>query len=1239
MRLFLSAVLTAAIVVPLLSVAPPPPEASDTQVVTETSDSGIPAEDPLRMWYTTPVTDWESQALVQGNGTTGLMAFGHPGKERLHVNEKTLWRGGPAQGRNYIGGNRTVGVTPEQLESYREALDTKSTHVFGLPAGESNSRLTSQMFGNTGGMGQYQDFGDIYLDFAAAGVTDAGASNYVRDLDLRTGVSTVNFDSNGVHYEREYFVSYPDQVAVVRLSATEPGKLTFTAAAQSAAGLTTSAEADASSKSITLAGQVNDNQMKAEMQLKLANEGGTVTSADGRALTVTGADAVTLVYSTGTNYKNEYPAYRGEDPHEKISERVESALAGGYTSLLERHLNDYQELFSRVEVDLGAAVPDVPTDQLMREYRAGKYDLAVDELAYQFGRYLSISGSRAGDLPTNLCGLWMIGDASRFWGADYHFNVNVQMNYWPAMTTNLAETQIPFNEYVESLVVPGRLTAERSAAVKTEGFETAPIGEGNGFLINTQVNPFGHTAPIGSQEYGWNIGGSSWALQNIYDYYRFTGDQDFLRETAYPMLKEMAVFWNEYLWYSDYQQRLTVAPGVSAEHGPTAVGTAYDQSVVWELYKMAIDASEVLGVDEDLREVWQEKQSQLDPILIGEEGQVKEWFEETTLGKAQAGSLPEENIWNFGAGGSANQGSVHRHASQLLGLFPGTLINKDTPEWMQASIKSLDQRGLNGTGWAKAMKINMYARTGQAEDTYFMVRAMLAGNTNGLLDNLLDSHPPFQIDGNFGLTAGMTEMLVQSQLGYTQFLPALPTAWHTGSVEGLVSRGNFVIDMDWTHGAATKFSVTARNGGTFTGEYSGIADSTVRDSKGNEVAVTASGLDRISFATEKDETYVITLENVEFEPLNVALGKDASQSSTYTADGAGLYGPEKAVDGNTSGNGTNLSNTAGGESDPWWQVDLGAQHNLTETAVWNRVDCCTTRLKNYTIAVSPEPFPDRALTAEDLSADGVWSTVVADQAGRPSKTATETTGRYVRIQLNNTTSELNLPEVEIFGYPASDPDPALANMTVSGVTGAQASPGAEVTLSAVVSNDGDASASAVVIDFTVDGDVVASAGPVDVAAGVDATVTASWDSGDRDGALSVTAVADPANVVEESNEDDNIATGTVTVAPAVKEPPVPDFTPTAPGKNELKRESEVDFGAPRGPVGPNEDVVLTAPTAEAWFYVYVDATPVGWLLADANGKLTFRWPSDLKSGAKRVSLTDAEDTLLGWDRVIKNGER
>ena len=818
-----------------------------------------------RMWYTSPgsVSQWENTGLLIGNGTTGGILFGQVGKDQIHFNEKTLWTGGPSESRpNYDGGNRDTAVTPEQLEAIRQGADDHSSSVFPLGTGGLDN-----VMGDGSGMGHYQDFGDLYLDFSETGMTNDNVDNYVRDLDMRTAVSSLNYDYEGVHYEREYFVSHPDKVMVIHLTASEEGKLSFTASAKSARGLSTTTQAE--NGRITLSGEVNDNQLKCEMQAQIVNIGGEITDHSNGTVTVDQADEVIIVLATGTDYKNEYPTYRGTDPHEAITTRVDQAAKKDYEDLKADHISDHQELFDRVSLDLGGTCPTLPTDQMMKNYRAGDYQLAVEEMIYQFGRYLTIAGSREGDpLPTNLVGIWSVGDPA--WGGDFHFNVNVQMNYWPAYSTNLAECGTVFNDFMESLVIPGRLTAEKSAGVATENFETTPIGEGNGFLVNTQNNPFGCTTPFGSQEYGWNIGGSSWGLQNMYDYYLFTGDEAYLRDHIYPMLKEMAEFWNQFLWYSEYQDRLVVGPSVSAEQGPTVNGTTYDQSLAWEVYKMAIEASEILGVDADKRAVWAEKQSQLDPILIGEEGQIKEWYEETRLGYGQAGDLSETKIPNFGAGGSANGGAVHRHTSQLIGLYPGTLINQDTEEWMDAAIVSLEQRSLNGTGWSKAMKINMYARTGLGDDTYKMVRSMCAGNTTGILDNLLDSHPPFQIDGNYGLTAGITEMLLQSQLGYTQFLPALPQAWQNGSVQGIKSRGNFTIGETWENGLATTFTVCydgPQASTTFTGDYTDIAKATVTVD-GKEVPFTVDqDTGRISFEAEQGKTYVIDMSGANADKL------------------------------------------------------------------------------------------------------------------------------------------------------------------------------------------------------------------------------------------------------------------------------------------------------------------------------------------------------------------------------------
>ena len=868
-------------------------ETSAEAVDPEASNKPMPDGNELRMWYTSPGTqsDWENSSLVIGNGKTGGILFGQVERDQIHFNEKTLWQGGPSESRpDFDGGNKDEAVTAEELEALRQKMDDHSTAVF--PQGTAT---TYEVWGDADGLGQYQDFGNLYLDFSVTGMTNDNVENYVRDLDMRTAVSSVNFDYDGVHYEREYFASHPDHAVVARLTASEDGKISFTASVESVYGLTT--EVSAENGKITLSGEVNDNQMKCEMQAQIVNEGGTIKdNADG-TVTVEGADAAMIIYSTDTDYKNEYPVYRTGETAEELSaslaETVDAAAAKSYDELLSAHVADYSELFGRVEIDLGGECAQKPTDEMMADYRAGAKDHVLEEMIYQFGRYLLIAGSREGDeLPTNLCGIWMIGSGSTYWRADFHFNVNVQMNYWPAYQTNLAECGSVFTDFVESLVQPGRVTAEKSAGQKTEDVINTPIGEGNGFLVNTTNNPFGSTAPCGAQEYGWNVTGSSWALQNVYDHYLYTQDKELLENTIYPMLKEMTNFWDGFLWWSDYQDRLVVGPSFSAEQGPTVNGTTYDQSLVWELYEMAIDASEELGVDEEEREAWKETQSQLNPVIIGDEGQVKEWYEETTTGKAQAGDLPEINIPNFGAGGSANQGSLHRHTSQLIGLYPGTLINKDTEEWMEAAIRTLEIRdergsagevGPAGTGWSKAHKLNMWARTGNGENTYKLISGMIAGNKNGILDNFLDSHPPYQIDGNFGLTAGMNEALLQSQLGYTQFLPAISEAWPEGNVQGIVSRGNFVIGMEWSDNSADRFTVTSRSGGTFTGEYDSLAAYEVKTADGTPVEVTKISDDRISFPTEQGQTYVIDFNST---PVKLQAQVDAAKeiSAQMTED-------------------------------------------------------------------------------------------------------------------------------------------------------------------------------------------------------------------------------------------------------------------------------------------------------------------------------------------------------------------
>ena len=829
----------------------------------------------LRIWYDEPAPIsssnarwWQSTVLPLGNGNIGGMVFGGISKDRIHINEKTLWSGGPRNGTDlsndgnpYQGGNRLTYAGDDKLEEYRQQLDNKSTNVFGLPFNQSNNILTSNFFSGRQNKGSYMDFGDIELDFSGSGINENAVSHYSRDLNMETAVSTVRYDYEGDTYTREIFVSYPDNVLVCRLSSTGNGKLTFNASLSGA--MAGSKNISVSGNKITLKGSLNDNGMKYEAQMAVLNEGGSIQAGTDK-ISVSQADEVTLILSAGTDYKNEYPTYRGDDPSQKVTDTVDSAVEKGYQELLETHLNDYQELFSRVSLDLGTEVPQIPTDELVINYRNGEIDQALEVMIYQYGRYLTIAGSREGTLPTNLCGIWLLGGAGELWGGDYHYNVNLQMNYWPTYNTNLAECGVPLNEFAKSLVVPGRYAAYMGFGATVD--ETAPIGEGNGFLVHTAGNPFGATAPAGVQEYGWNPNGGTWLLQNVYDYYRFTQDKQVLADTIYPMLKEAANFWAKHLWYSKNQNRLTVTPSVSAEQGPTAVGTTYDQSLVWQLFEESIQAAEILDVDAADVAVWKEKQTELKPIMISDAGYIKEWYEETTPGRAKDGNLAETTIPNFNAGYTYE---IHRHSSHLIGLYPGSLINKDNEEYIQAARKSLIQRDFAGTGWSKAHRINLWARALDGNNAYRLVQGMLQGGNAGILTNLLDSHgngngnhtdyPVFQIDGNYGITAGMTEMLLQSHLGYTQFLPALPDAWSNGSVSGLVARGNFVVDMKWEDKEATHVQVLSRSGGTFIAEYPDLGSASVQTLGGTSVKTTKLSEDKISFETEKGQSYVFKL--------------------------------------------------------------------------------------------------------------------------------------------------------------------------------------------------------------------------------------------------------------------------------------------------------------------------------------------------------------------------------------------
>ena len=876
---------------------------SDAQMEVKNSvESTI--NDNLKLWYTSPANinsaetnggEWMQQSLPLGNGNLGNLIFGGVAKERIHFNEKSLWTGGPSASRpNYQFGNKGTAYTAAEIEAYRKVLDDKSKNVFNDSMsgyGYVPIRFPGE---NNLNKGSYQDFGDIWLDFNVMGITQNNVTNYRRELNLQTGIAATSFTYNGVDYVREHFVSSPDNVMVTKVSASKEGTLDVTIQMElNNSGLNGTTTVNEAENICTIEGTVRDNGLKFRTTMKVIQTGGTIKANSNKTYTVSGADSIVIIMAAETDYKNDYPTYRDTEKNltKVVDGRVNAAATKSFDELKENHLADHQGLFDRVELDLGETVTDIPANELMDAYRNGDSSKYLEVLSFQFGRYLTIAGSR-GELPSNLVGLWTVGDSA--WTGDYHFNVNVQMNYWPVYVTNLAECGTTMVEYMENLREPGRLTAERVHGI------TGAVDNHTGFVVHTENNPFGMTAPSNQQEYGWNPTGAAWAIQNLWAHYEFTQDEAYLRDTIYPIMKEAALFWDQYLWTSGYQvihdeaspydgeARLVVAPSFSEEQGPTAVGTTYDQSLVWELYNECVKAAEILGVDESLAAQWKDNMQKLDPIEINATNGIKEWYEETRVGLknghnqsyAQAGNLAEIAVpnsgWNIGHPGE------QRHASHLVGLYPGTLINKENEEYMSAAIRSLTERGVYSTGWSKANKINLWARTGNGDMAYTLLKNLIGGKSAGLQYNLFDSHgsgggetmmngsPVWQIDGNYGLTAGIAEMLIQSQLGYVQFLPAIPEAWADGNVQGLKARGNFTIGQTWYNGTPDEFTVRYdgdEESSVFVGEYSEITDAKVT-LNGKTVSVKKDrDNERISFEAKQGETYVIDMSGTNSEKV------------------------------------------------------------------------------------------------------------------------------------------------------------------------------------------------------------------------------------------------------------------------------------------------------------------------------------------------------------------------------------
>ncbi len=761
-----------------------------------------PPEHKLSMWYRQPASDWQSQALPIGNGYIGGMVFGGVDQERIQFNEKTLWTGGPRSSASYSFGNRDGAAS--HLASVRSKLDSDDISGAGT---EANTYLT----GDQTGFGDYQNFGDMYFDFKLPSSTTI--NNYRRELDLQDGIAKVSYTYDGVDYLREYFVSYPDKVMVMRLSASQNGKISLDVRPTSAQGGAITVSGD----TITTRGSVRDNQMLYESQVKVLNEGGAITPGTGK-ITVAGADSLTIVLAAGTDYINSYPIYKGVDPHNQVTSTIQAASSKSYDLLKSNHLNDYQDLFNRVTLNLGESTPQIPTDQLISGYGTTK-DKALEVLFYQYGRYLLIASSRAGSLPANLQGIWNNSNTPP-WDSDYHFNINVQMNYWPAEVANLDETMVPLIDYVESLLSPGRVSAEKHYGVT-----------GGGWTVNTMNNPFGFTAPGWDFYWGWAPSANAFIANNVWDYYKFSGDTTKLNR-IYPILKEASQFWTKYL-VVDSDGTLVSSPCYSPEQGDISKGCAFDQQLVWDLFTNTIEASKTLGIDESFRSDLIAKRDMLSPVKVGRYGQIQEWKQD----------IDDPN-------------NTHRHISQLVGLFPGKQINKKTPQWLDAAIVTLLHRGDDGGyGWALANKMNLWARALEGTQAHTFLEGQLS---KYVFSNLFNIGGPFQIDGNFGAISGISEMLLQSHLDNIDILPALPSSWTTGSFSGLKARGGFEVGVSWTQSRATNIQIKSNAGVTAVVNYSNINGAAVVDQNGASVTYTAVGNDQIEFDTRAGSTYTIS---------------------------------------------------------------------------------------------------------------------------------------------------------------------------------------------------------------------------------------------------------------------------------------------------------------------------------------------------------------------------------------------